>query len=129
MRSRPCRGLDLPGGRNGVGEASVLDRCQQTMPYVVGKRVAPPDGSSVLFAVTGVMGRHFVVTMDSGRASLAPESPDHPPTVRLSMEQEAFWRLGFGRVAPAEALATGQVLVEGDTAMGHRVLESMSFMI
>jgi uncharacterized protein (TIGR03083 family) len=123
------RALDRPGGRNGVGEAAALDRCEQTMPYVVGKRVAPPDGSSVLFAVTGVMGRHFVVTMDGGRASLAPESPDHRPTVRLSMDQEAFWRLGFGRMAPAEALATGQVLVEGDTAMGQRVLESMAFMI
>jgi hypothetical protein len=45
------------------------------------------------------------------------------------MDQEAFWRLGFGRVAPAEALATGQVLVEGDPALGQRVLESMAFMI
>ena len=123
------RALARPGGRNGVGEAVALDRCERTMPYVVGKRVAPPDGSSVLFAVTGVMGRRIVVVMHGGRAMLAPESPTVPPAVELSMDQETFWRLGFGRVAPVEVLATGQVILEGDTALGHQVLESMSFMI
>jgi uncharacterized protein (TIGR03083 family) len=123
------RALGRPGGRNGIGEAAVLDTCERAMPYVVGKRVAPPDGCSVSFAVSGVMGRDVVVVMDGGRASLAPASPTGRPTVTLSMDQEVFWRLGFGRVAPAEVLAAGQVLVEGDTAIGHLVLQSMAFMI
>jgi uncharacterized protein (TIGR03083 family) len=124
------RALDRPGGRNGVGEATTLDRCEQTMPYVVGKRVAPPDGSSVLFAVTGVLGRHITVVVGGGRASLAGAgATTGPPTVTLGMDQETFWRLGFGRVAPTDVLATGQVRIEGDVALGHRVLESMAFMI
>jgi hypothetical protein len=45
------------------------------------------------------------------------------------MDQEAFWRLGFGRVEPARLVATGQVRLEGDVALGHRVLEAMAFII
>ncbi len=98
------RALDRPGGRNGAGERVVLDRCEQTMPYVVGKRVAPPDGTSVLFAVNGVMGRRVLVLVDGGRASLGPRSPTEPPTVTLTMDQEvvlaAVLRAGGARGAP-----------------------------
>ena len=35
-------------------------------------------------------------------------SGDRRP-VTLSMDQEAFWRLGFGRVEPTRLVATGEV--------------------
>ena len=122
------RALDRPGGRNGAGEATVLDRCEQTMPYVVGKRVAPPDGTSVLFVVTGVMGRHVLVVVEGGRAAPGPLPPAEPPRVTLDMDQETFWRLAFGRVGPATVVATGQVRVVGDVATGNEVLAAMDFM-
>lgn len=122
------RALGRPGGRNGHGESAVLDRCERTMPYVVGRRVAPPDGTTVLFSVAGVLGRQIMVAMDGGRASLLPRSTG-APTVVLTMDQETFWRLGFGRVDPARVLASGQVRVDGDVAVGNRVLESMAFMV
>jgi uncharacterized protein (TIGR03083 family) len=123
------RPLGRPGGRNGVGEATVLDRCERAMPFVVGKRVAPPDGTSVLFAVTGVMGRQVHVEVHNGRAVPTPVPPDSEPSVSLSMDQESFWLLGLGRVQSSRVMATGQVTIEGDVAIGHRVLESMAFMI
>jgi uncharacterized protein (TIGR03083 family) len=123
------RALGRPGGRNGVGEATVLDRCERAMPFVVGKRVAPPDGTSVLFAVTGVMGRQVHVEMHNGRAVPTWVPPDTEPSVSLSMDQESFWLLGLGRVQSSRVMATGQVTIEGDVAIGHRVLESMAFMI
>jgi uncharacterized protein (TIGR03083 family) len=122
------RAVGRPGGRDGAGEAIVLDRCAQTMPYVIGKRVAPPEGSRVLFVVTGALGRRISVTVTGGRAALYDPPPDDKPTVTLGMEQETFWRLGFGRVTAADALAGGQVRVEGDAQVGRRVLESMAFM-
>lgn len=99
------------------------------MAYVVGKRVAPPDGSSVRYVVTGVLGRLVPVVMEGGRAVVAPGSGPDQPNATLTMDQEAFWRLGFGRVDAGRVLASGEVKVEGDVALGHRVLESMAFMI
>ncbi len=132
------RAVGRPGGRNGIGEATTLDRCERTMPYVVGKRVAPPDGTSVLFAVVGVMGRQIHVQVEDGRAVpvAAPAAlpgpqgpPSEQPSATLYMDQEAFWRLGFGRVEPSRLMATGEVRITGDVALGHKVLDSMAFMI
>ncbi len=123
------RALGRAGGRNGAAESVVLDRCATTMAYVVGKRVAPPDGSSVRYVVTGVLGRLVPVVMEGGRAVVAPGSGPDQPNATLTMDQEAFWRLGFGRVDAGRVLASGEVKVEGDVALGHRVLESMAFMI
>ena len=121
------RALGRPGGRNGAGEQSVLDRCERTMAFVVGKRVAPPDGTTVCFAVSGVLGRQVTVAVSAGRATLVP-AYGAEATTTLSFDQETFWRLGLGRVEPARALAAGQVRVAGDIAIGNRVLESMAFM-
>jgi uncharacterized protein (TIGR03083 family) len=123
------RALGRPGGRNGAGEREVLDRCEQTMPYVVGKLVAPPDGTSVLFAVTGVLGRQVLVSVDEGRARLAPASPAHAPTVSLTMDQDDFWRRCYGRSGPEASAPGGPVAVDGDVALGHRVLANMAFMV
>jgi len=120
--------LARPGGRNGAGETVVLDRCVQTMPYVVGKRVAPPDGTSVLFVVTGALDRTVRVVMADGRAMSEPVGSGPPPSVTLTLDQHAFWRLGLGRAAPAAAVAAGEVQVDGDAALGFRVLEAMPFM-
>jgi uncharacterized protein (TIGR03083 family) len=122
------RALGRPGGRNGVGEQAVLDRCAQTMPFVVGKRVAPPDGTTVRFVVTGVLGRVVTVAVEQGRAVPTPDAGAGPITTTLTIDQETFWRLGFGRIDAARALAAGQARVDGDMALGHRVLESMAFM-
>ncbi len=122
------RAVDRPGGRNGVGEQVVLDRCAETMAYVVGKRVAPPDGTSVLFVVTGALGRHLWVAMADGRATTSPVPADRSPSVTLTLGQTPFWRLSFGRTTAAEAVSVGEVAVDGDTALGYRVLEAMAFM-
>jgi len=122
------RALGRPGGRNGAGEREVLDRCEQTMPYVVGKKVAPPDGTSVLFAVTGVLGRQIAVSVHGGRASLSPPSAD-TPTVSLTMDQDVFWRRCYGRLGAEESLPGGPVVIEGDVDLGRRVLAGLAFMI
>ncbi len=123
------RALGRPGGRNGAGESAALDRCAATMAYVVGKRVAPPDGTSIRFEVAGALGRRVPVVMDGGRAAVVPgDGPVHP-TATVAMDQEVFWRLGFGRVDADAVLASGEVQVDGDAVLGRRVLRSMAFMI
>jgi hypothetical protein len=45
------------------------------------------------------------------------------------MDQEAYWRLGFGRVEPLDLLASGAVVMTGDESLGRAVLAAMPFMI
>jgi len=123
------RALGRPGGRDGAGESTVLDRCAATMAYVVGRRVAPPDGTSVRFEVTGVLGRRIPVVVHGRRATVVAGDGPEDPSVVLTLDQDTFWRLGFGRVGADAVLAAGTVRIGGDAALGRRVLGSMAFMI
>jgi uncharacterized protein (TIGR03083 family) len=120
--------INRPGGRGGAGEAVTLDRCFLTVGYTVGKKVAPPEGTTVVFTVTGPLGRQEAVRMQGGRAATLDETPADP-TVELTMEQAAFWRLGLGRYTGTEALAAGDVAFAGDVDLGRRIVEAMSFMV
>jgi uncharacterized protein (TIGR03083 family) len=121
------RALSRPGGRDGAGEQVVLEWCERSLPFVVGKRVAPPDGCSVLLVVTGTLGRHVLVAVEAGRAAPVPVGAAGP-TVALTIDQESLWRLAFGRVDPARVVADGRVQVDGDLPLGYRVLDSMVLM-
>ena len=84
-----------PAVATAPASAVVLDRCERTMPFVVGKRVAPPDGT--VGAVRGDRGAWAAtsgVTVDDGRAVAEAAPPAGQPSVTLTMDQEAFWRLG-----------------------------------
>jgi len=93
--------------RRAVGKAGHLDgplaehafaRHSTALPFVVGKKVAPPEKTTVVFDVEGLGAA--AVEMRSPRAA-AVEAPDEP-TVRLAMDLETFNRLCCGRGENAE---------------------------
>jgi hypothetical protein len=94
------------------------------MAYVVGRRVAPPDGTVVVWRLTGPAGRQVAVEMAAGRGR-TPGSVPAEPAVALTMGTDVFWRLACGRVPAAGMLAAGEVAVAGDLPLGRRVLEAM----
>ena len=51
------------------------------------------------------------------------------PTVRITTDRRTFARLAGGRWTGAQARARGVVRVEGDTALGDRVVDNMAFTI
>lgn len=122
------RALGRPGGRNGAGETLVLDRCSGAMTYVVGKKVGAPDGATVLFDVMGPLGRQVPVVVEGGRARILSETPAEP-TATVVVDQDIFWRLGFGRLAAPDVLDSGEAEVIGDAVLGRQVLAAMNFMI
>jgi putative sterol carrier protein len=105
-----------------------MNRVTMGMPYVVGRKVAPPDQTTVVFEETGPLGRTVAVRMDGKRATTL-EQPPASPTVRITLSPEHFIRLGCGREAPAEVLGAGEVSFDGDAALGAQVIEAMDFMI
>ena len=121
------RALGRPGGRGGSGERVMLDRVATVMPYVIGRKVAPADGTTVVFSVTDLAERTLAVAVDGGRARTL-EAPPSSPTTRLTLSAETYWRLGCGRLAAEAALADGLVAISGDATLGRRVLGEMNFL-
>jgi uncharacterized protein (TIGR03083 family) len=121
------RAVGRPGGRGGVGEARALAEVGGAMARVVGRAVAPADGTTVVFDVSGPLPRVDCIEMVAGRGTAVAAPSD--PTTRLVMEAPWFWRLGCGRSTADEVLASGEVRIEGHTDLGTRVLGAMSFTI
>jgi uncharacterized protein (TIGR03083 family) len=117
------RAIGKRGGLDNDVARHAFGRHSSALPFVVGKKVAPPEGTTVVFDVEGI--GKTAVEMRSPRAS-AIEPPDEP-TVRLSMDLETFNRLCCGRGDNAEV--SKAVRIDGDEALGRNVLASMNFMI
>ncbi len=116
--------VGVPGGLEGAVADLAVGRIPKALPFVVGKKAAAPQGATVIFSVDGV---EYAVRVD-GRAALL-DVPPADPTVRLTMSRRAFTRLAGGRWAGADALARGEVAIEGDADLGRAVVTNLGFTI
>ena len=123
--------------RRAVGQAGHLEgpvaehsteRVARAMPYVVGRKVQPPDGTTVVFRVTGPAGRNLAIAMQGTRANPLDDVPS-TPTVSLTMDVETFACLGCGRWEPDHALRSGKVELDGDDSLGRTIVAQMNIMI
>ena len=121
--------IERPGGRFGRAEEIALAHVAMGMPYVVGRKVAPPDATTVVFDVTGPLARRLALQMNGKRAEVLLRDPPERPTARLVLSSEQFIRLGCGREAPGRVLASGAVEIDGDEELGAQVIGAMDFMI
>ena len=112
------RAVGRPGGYDSPAAAHTISYLAEALPVIVGKRVAPPAGTSVALRVpeAGVAGAVTVGTDGRARAS------DDDPDVQITLSSEAFVLLAGGR-RPAEEIP---VELAGDEALGRRVLAKMA---
>lgn len=122
------RAVGRPGGLDGPAAEAAVGRLLQTLGYVVGKRVAPPEGTTVAVELTGPVVRRAAVAVHRGRAHPVA-SQGQPETVTIVTDSETFACLAAGRWAPGEAVRRGRVTVHGDTELGQRVLDNLGTMI
>ena len=122
------RALDTPGHMEGPVVVHAMDRMSMAIPYVVGRKVQPPDGTTVVVEVTGDAGRVLPVGMQGTRANYLESAPDSP-TARLAMDVETFLCLCCGRWDPAATLNAGRVAISGDRDLGEAIVKEMNFMI
>jgi uncharacterized protein (TIGR03083 family) len=115
------RAVERPGHLDGPAAELAFERIVAVMPFVVGKKAGAPEGASVVFDLSGPMGRTFAVAVEGGRARAVDPLPSSP-TTRIATDTETFARVATGRVAPDEALAAGRVTFEGDHNLGRRVV-------
>ena len=112
------RAIGLPGNMDGPAAQHAADYLIESLPVVVGKRVAPPAGTTVLLAVEGSQ-QYAVSVGDDGRAR-PMEVPPPGPTVSLGLSREDFIVLAGGRRDPED------VVVEGDEQLAELILDAFA---
>ena len=117
--------LGRPGHDSGPAAEQSVDEIVRALGYIVGKKAGAPAGSIVRFALTGPLERQVDVSVVDGRARVV-DSTDAAPTVTLTVPASTFARLACGRVDPA---SVSGVTVDGDEALGRRVVENLPFTI
>jgi uncharacterized protein (TIGR03083 family) len=122
------RAVGRPGHLEGPVVEHSLDRIVLALPFVVGKKAQAPDGSTVLFEVTGAAGRTVPIGVEGGRAKALAVAPA-APTVRLRMDVETLNCLGCGRWEPSRVLADNKVQISGNRTLGETIIQQMNFMI
>ena len=122
------RALAIPGELDSAVAAHALGRVTRAMPFVAARKAQAPDGTTVVFDITGPAGNVVPVGIDGGRGSVLDSEP-LSPTVKLTTDVETFMCLGCGRWDPAEALSSRKITISGDTVLGETIINQMNIMI
>ena len=113
------RAVGRPGSLGSGGAQVTTHSFAAGMPFVLGKRVAPPAGTSVVWRLTGEVPMEIgAVVGDDGRAS---SDVADDPTTSLTLTSEAFTVLAAGRRTPDQV----DVEIDGDEELGRTVLQAM----
>jgi uncharacterized protein (TIGR03083 family) len=115
-----------PGGTGTRAAAQAVDMGVAAMPFVVGKKAGAPEGSTVVFSITGPVPRDVAIQVVDGRARIT--GPVATPGVRITLGSATFERLGSGRRDGDEAIDAGAVTLSGDPDLGRRVVREMNYL-
>jgi uncharacterized protein (TIGR03083 family) len=116
--------LGIPGDDGGPTAEMALDEVHASIGFIVGKKIALPDGKSIAFELTGPVHRRLLAKVD-GRASRVDELPS--PDVTLSMDSLTFMLLACGRIDPDGPIDDGRVTWSGDAALGAQAARHLAF--
>jgi uncharacterized protein (TIGR03083 family) len=114
------RAVGRPGGMETAPARHTAEYLSESLGYVLAKKVGAPVGTSVVLELEGSAPVAFEVDENGRGQRLA--SPPTDATVTLHMDRESFIRLAGGRCA-AEP---GRVGVDGDAALGQRLLDHLA---
>lgn len=120
------RVLNRTGNEGGPAAEHTMDRLIRTIPIVVGKRAATPEGKSVAFIVNGAVKRELICTVVDGRAQVAPGTATDA-LATLTMDSDTFFQLATGR-ATADELR-GKWTASGDEQHAYLVASQFNMMI
>jgi uncharacterized protein (TIGR03083 family) len=116
------RAVDRPGGMDSPAAAHTVAVFASSFGFTVGKRVAPPAGTTVLLDVVGAQPTLMAVQVNDVGRAVPLASPPERPDAALRMDTEAFVLLAGGRRPRNEVAVT----VSGEADLGERVLAAMA---
>jgi uncharacterized protein (TIGR03083 family) len=120
------RAVNKPGHLGGPAAEHTVDRLLLTVPIVVGKRAATPEGRAVIIDIAGDVNRHVVCEVIDGRAKIVAAASTEPLAI-ITLDAEAFVVLATGRCTAA-AIAD-RIELAGDQSLGQRVVDNLNMMI
>ena len=120
--SRPSSDDEL----DGTPSQLALDEITATMGYVVGRLAKAPDGSRILFELTGPLARSIRVSVD-GRAQVVDDFGGLDPTATIRLDGLQFTRLSGGR--PMSPARSQDIELGGDKDLATQVVEHLNFVI
>ncbi len=108
----------------GVAAELSLDQVDNSIGYIVGKKVGLPDGTSITFDLTGPISRSLHVRVD-GKA----KAVDHldAPDVVVTTDSTTFIQLASGRIDPQAQIDAGRIRWTGNGELGDRAARNLRF--
>lgn len=116
------RALRKPGNLDSPAAAVSRDNLIEMLPKAVAKLAGAPAGTAVVFDVHGPLEFMRTVRVDEHGLGSVDSTVPLAPAVQLTTDWETFARLACGRI-PAES---ANIKVEGDEALGRRILENFA---
>jgi hypothetical protein len=99
-------------------------RARHHHAYIVGKKVGLPDGSSIVFHLTGPLRRDLYVIVD-GRAKVVGHVDR--PDVELSTDSVTFVQLACGRIDPQAQIDADLVRWTGNDQLGSLAARNLRY--
>ena len=118
------RALGLSGNHGGPCAEHTIDRLIRTLPIVIGKRAATPEGKTVAIIITGAVKRTIYITVIDGRAKIVSDAP-HDLLCEISLDSTAFTALATGRKNATEVSWTSA----GDSHLANSIVSQLNMMI
>jgi uncharacterized protein (TIGR03083 family) len=116
--------LGLPTDDGDARAEMALAEVERSLGYIVGKKVGLPDGSSIVFHLTGPLRRDLYVRVD-GRAKVVGHVDR--PDVELSTDSVTFVQLACGRIDPQEQIDADQISWTGDDELGSLAARNLRY--
>ena len=116
--------LALPGHASGPAAEMAIDEIHRSLPYIVGKKIGLPDGTSITFELTGPVARTMHVVVD-GRAALVDDLATSDVTV--TADSTTFALLACGRIEPQQPIDAGRISWSGNDEWGDRAARHLAF--
>ncbi|HEX2783965.1 MAG TPA: maleylpyruvate isomerase family mycothiol-dependent enzyme [Ilumatobacteraceae bacterium] len=120
------RAVGRAGHLGGPAAEHTIDRLLRTLPVVVGKRAATPEGGAVIVDISGEVSRHVVCEVNGGRAAIVPE-PANEPLATVRVDSETFVVLATGRRTAASIAE--RIELGGDASLGQCIVDNLNMMI
>jgi uncharacterized protein (TIGR03083 family) len=116
--------LGWPTDDSGPRAEIALAEVEGSLGYIVAKRIGLPDGTSIVFHLTGPLKRDLSVQVD-GRAKLVDQIAN--PDVELTTDMLTFMQLACGRIDPQAQIEVGKVTWTGNQELGDRAARNLAF--